>query len=132
MVSGFASPKLLITGNEAIGFGAIASGLKFYSAYPMTPSTGIFNFVSENAKDFGIVVEQADLLFSLYAGHGEFPKVIFAPGSPEQAIYLTNKAFDLAEKYQITAIILTDQYLADSQCCFRNWSGWKVSPLYKM
>ncbi len=30
-------------------------------------------------------------------------------------MYLTNKAFDLAEKYQITSIILTDQYLADSQ-----------------
>ena len=39
---------------------------------------------------------------------------VFAPGSPEQALYLTNKAFDLAEKYQIPAFVLTDQYLADS------------------
>jgi 2-oxoglutarate ferredoxin oxidoreductase subunit alpha len=59
--------------------------------------------------------EQADLLFVVHAGHGEFPRVVFAPGSPEQALYLTNKAFDLAEKYQIPAIVLTDQYLADSQ-----------------
>ncbi|MCS7214977.1 MAG: 2-oxoacid:acceptor oxidoreductase subunit alpha [Thermodesulfovibrio sp.] len=188
MVSGFESPKLLITGNEAIGAGAIASGVKFYSAYPMTPSTGIFNFVAENAREFGIVVEQAedeiaainmalgasfagvramtgssgggfalmvegvslaamtetpivialaqrpgpatglptrteqaDLLFALYAGHGEFPKVILAPGNPEQAFYLTNKAFDLAEKYQITVIILTDQYLADSQWSYERF-----------
>jgi 2-oxoglutarate ferredoxin oxidoreductase subunit alpha len=193
MVSGFESPKMLIAGNEAIGAGAIASGLKFYSAYPMTPSTGIFNFVAENAQDFGIVVEQAedeisavnmaigasfagvramtgtsgggfalmvegvslaaitetplvialaqrpgpatglptkteqaDLLFALYAGHGEFPKVIFAPGSPAQAFYLTNKAFDLAEKYQITAIILTDQYLADSQWSFESFDLGKI------
>jgi 2-oxoglutarate ferredoxin oxidoreductase subunit alpha len=41
--------------------------------------------------------------------------VIFAPGSPEQAFYLTNKAFDLAEKYQIPVFVLTDQYLADSE-----------------
>jgi len=61
--------------------------------------------------------EQADLLFALYAGHGEFPRLIFAPGNAEQAIYLTNKAFDLVEKYQISAIILSDEYLADS-----NWT----------
>ncbi|MCX7974000.1 MAG: 2-oxoacid:acceptor oxidoreductase family protein, partial [Candidatus Aminicenantes bacterium] len=53
-------PKLLISGNEAIGLSALASGLKFFSAYPMTPSTGIFNFVAEQALDFGIVVEQAE------------------------------------------------------------------------
>jgi 2-oxoglutarate ferredoxin oxidoreductase subunit alpha len=58
--------------------------------------------------------EQGDLLFALHAAHGEFPRVIFAPGSPEQAFYLTNKAFDLAEKYQIPAFIIFDQYLADS------------------
>jgi 2-oxoglutarate ferredoxin oxidoreductase subunit alpha len=58
--------------------------------------------------------EQGELLFALHAGHGEFPRVIFAPGTPEQAIHLTNKAFDLAEKYQIPAFVLTDQYLADS------------------
>jgi len=57
--------------------------------------------------------EQGELLFALHAGHGEFPRVIFAPGTAEQAVYLTNKAFDLAEKYQIPAFVLTDQYLAD-------------------
>jgi len=192
-LSQFDRPKMLISGNEAIGAGAIASGLKFYSAYPMTPSTGIFNFVAEHAKDYGIVVEQAedeisainmvigasfagvramtgtsgggfalmvegislagmtetpivitlaqrpgpatglptrteqaDLLFALYAGHGEFPRIIFAPGSPEQAFYLTNKAFDLAEKYQIVAIILTDQYLADSQWSYEGFDLKKI------
>ncbi len=173
---------MLISGSEAIGFGSVASGLKFYSAYPMTPSTGIMNYVSSKAAEYGIIVEQAedeiaainmamgasfagvramtgtsgggfalmteglslagitetplvialaqrpgpatglptrteqgDLNFALYTAHGEFSRVIFAPGSPEQAFYLTNKAFDLAEKFQIPVIILTDQYLADSQ-----------------
>jgi len=177
--------KMLIAGNDAIGLGAIASGCKFYAAYPMTPSTGIMLYVASKAREYGIVVEQAEdeiaainmalgasfagvramtgssgggfalmveglslaamtetpvvialaqrpgpatgfptrteqaeLQFALYTAHGEFPRVIFAPGTPEQAFYLTNKAFDIAEKYQIPVFILTDQYLADSQWTF--------------
>ena len=59
--------------------------------------------------------EQGDLQFALYSGHGEFPRAIFAPGTPEQAFYLTNKAFEIAEQFQIPVIIMTDQYLADSE-----------------
>lgn len=62
--------------------------------------------------------EQGELLFSLSAGHGEFPRVLLAPGTPRQAVYLTNKAFDLAEKYQIPVILLFDTYLADSMWTF--------------
>jgi 2-oxoglutarate/2-oxoacid ferredoxin oxidoreductase subunit alpha len=185
--------KMLIAGNDAIGMGAVTSGCKFYSAYPMTPSTGIFNYVAGKANEYGIVVEQAedeiaainmavgasfagvrsmvgtsgggfalmveglslagmtetplvialaqrpgpatglptrteqsDLLFALYAGHGEFPRVIFAPGSPEQALYLTNKAFHLAEKYQIPAFVITDQYLADSEWTYKSLDLTKI------
>ncbi|MBN1796233.1 MAG: 2-oxoacid:acceptor oxidoreductase subunit alpha [Sedimentisphaerales bacterium] len=58
--------------------------------------------------------EQADLELALYAGHGEFPRIIFAPGTLRQAFELTAAAFNLADKYQIPVIILTDQYLIDS------------------
>ena len=58
--------------------------------------------------------EQGDLLFALYAGHGEFPRAIFAPGTIEDAFYLTQNAFNLADKYQIPVFILTDQYLLES------------------
>ncbi|MFV1950508.1 MAG: 2-oxoacid:acceptor oxidoreductase subunit alpha [Nitrospinota bacterium] len=186
-------PKMLITGNDAIGLGAVASGCKFYSAYPMTPSTGIMLYAAARAKEYGIIVEQAedeiaainmaigasfagvrsmtgssgggfalmveglslaamtetpivialaqrpgpatglptrteqgDLLFALYTAHGEFPRVIFAPGTPEKAFYLTNKAFDIAEKYQIPVLILTDQYLADSQWTFDEFDLTKI------
>lgn len=186
-VTGMERPKLLINGVEAIGLGAISSGLKFYAAYPMTPSTGIMNFLAEKSREYGILVEQAedeiaainmalgasfagvrsmtgtsgggfalmveglslagmtetpvvialgqrpgpatgfptrteqaDLNFALYTAHGEFPRIIFAPGSPEQALYLTNKAFDLAEKYQVPAIILFDQHLADSEWTYES------------
>ncbi len=70
--------------------------------------------------------EQGDLLFVLHAGHGEFPRVVLAPGSPEQALRLTAKAFDLAEKYQVTVFILTDQHLADSQWTY---GGFDLSGL---
>jgi 2-oxoglutarate ferredoxin oxidoreductase subunit alpha len=58
--------------------------------------------------------EQADLELALHAGHGEFPRILLAPGNLEDAFYLTQKAFNLADKYQIPVIILTDQHLMDS------------------
>ena len=57
---------------------------------------------------------QEDLEYVIYAGHGEFPRAVVAPLSIEDAFYLTVKAFNLADKYQIPVIILSDQLLADS------------------
>ena len=176
-----ASKRYLMNGNEAIAFGAVRAGCRFYTAYPMSPSTGIMNTVAQYASAAGIVVEQAedeiaavnmaigasamgaramtstsgggfmlmmegislagmletplvvadvqrpapatgfptrteqaDLEFLLSAGHGEFARLIYAPGMPREAFDLTLKAFDLAEKYQIPAIVMSDQHLADS------------------
>jgi 2-oxoglutarate ferredoxin oxidoreductase subunit alpha len=58
--------------------------------------------------------EQGELLFALCAGHGEFPRVILAPGTIEDCFYLAQKAFNLADKYQVPVFILTDQYLLES------------------
>ncbi|MGC9489607.1 MAG: 2-oxoacid:acceptor oxidoreductase subunit alpha [Thermovirgaceae bacterium] len=58
--------------------------------------------------------EQGDLTFALHAGHGEFPKAVFAPGTLEEAFYLTQHAFNIAAKYQIPVFILTDQYFLNS------------------
>lgn len=184
--AGTAGQRMLIAGADAIGLGAVASGMKFYAAYPMTPATGVMNYVADKAQEYGIVVEQAedeiaainmalgasfagaramtgtsgggfalmveglslagatetplvialgmrpgpatglptrteqgDLQFALSAGHGEFPRFLFAPGTPRQAMLLTNRAFDLAEKYQVPAFVLFDQYLGDSQWTYR-------------
>lgn len=57
--------------------------------------------------------EQGDLEMVLHAGHGEFPRAIFAPGTTEECFHLTRKAFQLAEGYQSPVFVLTDQYLAD-------------------
>ena len=58
--------------------------------------------------------EQGDLDLALYAGHGEFGRIIFAPGTLQQAFELSQKAFDLADRYQVPVFILTDQYLMDT------------------
>jgi 2-oxoglutarate ferredoxin oxidoreductase subunit alpha len=58
--------------------------------------------------------EQGDLEFVLSAGHGEFPRLVLTPGSPEEAFDLAQHAMDLAEEFQVPAILLTDQYLADT------------------
>ncbi|MCE7746726.1 MAG: 2-oxoacid:acceptor oxidoreductase subunit alpha, partial [Candidatus Heimdallarchaeota archaeon] len=55
--------------------------------------------------------EQGDLNLALFSGHGEFPRIILTPGNIEQAFSLTQKAFNLADKYQIPVFVLTDQYL---------------------
>jgi len=58
--------------------------------------------------------EQGDLNFAIFGGHGEFPRAVLAATSLEDAFYRLNKAFDLADKYQMPVIFLTDQYFADS------------------
>ncbi len=57
---GSLSDHLLVDGNQAIALGAIAAGVTFYSAYPMTPSTSIMNTLASYQTEAGIVVEQAE------------------------------------------------------------------------
>ena len=58
--------------------------------------------------------EQGDLQHVLYAGHGDFPRIILAPGTIEEGIELTQRAFNIADKYQVPVFILTDQYYVDT------------------
>ena len=173
--------KIFLTGNEAIGLGALNAGCKFYAAYPMTPATSILHFLAPLDREFKIVViqteseiaainmvagasyagvrsmtatsgggfclmteglgmigmtetspvivlvqrpgpstglptytGQGDLRFAIHASQGEFPRVVIAPGDVEECFYSTLEAFNLAEKFQIPAIIISDKYLAES------------------
>lgn len=58
-------------------------------------------------------MEQGDLNLALYSGHGEFPRIILAPGNLEDAFSLAQKAFNMADKFQVPVFILSDQYFAD-------------------
>jgi 2-oxoglutarate ferredoxin oxidoreductase subunit alpha len=175
-------PRMMLNGNHAIALGAIAGGVKFISAYPMTPGTSIIEYLTAKANRFGILTkqvedetaailmaigaatagvramtstsgggfslmvealgmagitetplvivlaqrtgpstgmptrtEQADLQFALHASQGEFPRIVLAPGSIEQCFEAGWRAFNLAEKYQLPVLILTDLYQAFTQ-----------------
>ena len=63
---------------------------------------------------------QGDLRFVIHASQGEFPRVVIAPGDVEECFYKTMEAFNLAEKFQIPVIIITDKYLVESH--------WETEP----
>ena len=174
------SGRMLISGSHAVALGALAAGLRFYSAYPMSPSTTIMETLASLADEAGVVVEQAedeiaainmaigasyagaramtgtsgggfslmvealglsgmaeiplvvidvqrpgpvtglptrteqsDLKFVISASQGEFPRMVIALRNQEDAFYQTMRAFDLAERYQIPVILLSDQYIGD-------------------
>ncbi len=77
--------------------------LVIYEAQRAGPSTGVPTYTS-----------QSDLLFSLFAGHGEFPRVVIAPGYPQEAYYLARLAMNIAWKYQIPVILIGDKHLGES------------------
>lgn len=52
--------NIVLTGNEAVGLGALASGLQFYSAYPMTPASGLLHYLAVQQSDYPLVVKHAE------------------------------------------------------------------------
>lgn len=106
--------KRTMTGTAGGGFDLMTEGLSFQgmSEIPLTvylasrpgPGTGVPTYSS-----------QADLDIALRAGHGEFPRIVIAPGTPIEAIEKTNEAIYLAEKFNTLSIVLSDKNLAESQ-----------------
>ena len=176
-----ASARMLLTGSEAMGLGAIAGGLQMYVAYPMTPSSPLLHFFAAKQHDFDLLVrqpedeisvintalgasfagaraaigtsgggfalmqesfalagitetpivvfliqrpgpatglptwtEQGDLLFLLHAGHGEFPRVIVAPGDLEECFTESARALNLADQLQTPVVVVGDKFLNES------------------
>ena len=55
-----AKPLGVITGNQATAMGGAAAGVKFYAAYPMSPSTGVLMWMAAHARQLGIMVRQVE------------------------------------------------------------------------
>jgi len=55
-----ASARLLVDGNEAIGLGALAAGVGFYAAYPMTPASSLLHFMAAHDREHGVVVKHTE------------------------------------------------------------------------
>jgi 2-oxoglutarate ferredoxin oxidoreductase subunit alpha len=168
--------RLLISGNETIGLGALSAGCRFFAAYPICPATEIWQWLLRYFPDNkGLVVqtedelaainmaigasyagaramtstsgpgaslmmegfslagiaeiplvivhvqrvgpstglptksEQAEILQWIHGSHGDFPRIVISPGTIQECLELTIKAFNLAEKYQCPVILLTEQ-----------------------
>jgi 2-oxoglutarate ferredoxin oxidoreductase subunit alpha len=108
----YAGAKAMVTTSGG-GFALMVEGV---SLAGMTETPVVIALVQRPGPATGLPTrtEQGDLNLALYAGHGEFPRALLAPGTPEQCLQLAHKAFDLAERYQSPVFLLSDQYLADS------------------
>jgi len=101
---------------EALGLvGMTETPLVIVEAQRSGPSTGLPTRTA-----------QADLEFVLHASQGEFPRAIFAPATAEDAFWSVVKAFNVAEKYQVPVIIMSDQHLADSYLTCKKFDLSKV------
>ncbi|MBI4998122.1 MAG: 2-oxoacid:acceptor oxidoreductase subunit alpha [Rhodocyclales bacterium] len=172
---------VVMSGNHAIGLGALIAGLDFYSAYPITPATEIAQYVAKHLPKRGgtliqaedeiasisqvvgasyagkkamtatsgpglslmtemlgmafmsetpcVVVdvqrggpstglptkhEQSDLFLAIHGAHGDSGRIVLAVESVQDCIGLTVQAFNLAEKYQLPVLLLSDGSLAFS------------------
>jgi 2-oxoglutarate ferredoxin oxidoreductase subunit alpha len=166
----------LVSGNEAVGLGALAAGAGFFAGYPITPSTeiaelmaerlpalggkfiqmedeiaslgavigasltGLKAFTATSGPGFSLMQEhigfaamaevpcvivnvmrggpstglptqtsQGDVMQSKYGSHGDYPSFVLCPNSVRECFTLTVKAFNLAEKYRVPVVVLSDE-----------------------
>jgi len=109
----FAGTKTM-TGTSGGGFDLMSETLSMQgiSEIPLTvylcsrpgPGTGVPTYTS-----------QSDLDIALRAGHGEFPRIVAAPGNPTETIEKTSELLYLAEKFRTLSVILSDKHLAESE-----------------
>ena len=70
---------------------------------------------------------QDDLLFAVNAGHGDFPKIVYASGDIEESFYDTGRCFNYADVYQIPVIHMMDKFLSSSVVTCKRFDPKKIS-----
>jgi 2-oxoglutarate ferredoxin oxidoreductase subunit alpha len=178
--------QVVMTGNEALGYGLIAAGVRFGAGYPITPWSDIMELLRRELPKYGGIfvqcedeiasismalgasyggrvavtgssgpgvslktealgwavmaevplvivdvqrggpstgmptnVEQSDLNIACFGGHGDSPRVVIAPADVEDCFYTAIEAVNIARKYSVPVIILTDQAIATRIEAFR-------------
>jgi 2-oxoglutarate/2-oxoacid ferredoxin oxidoreductase subunit alpha len=110
--AGFTGVRAM-TATSGSGFALMVEGVGL-AGITETPAVIVLGERPGPAVGLPTRTEQGELLFAIRTGTGEFPRAVLAPATVDDAFYLTIKAFNLAEKYQIPVIILTDTHLANS------------------
>jgi 2-oxoglutarate ferredoxin oxidoreductase subunit alpha len=102
---------------EAFSFAGIAElPLAVAVSQRQGPATGLPTYSS-----------QTDLRFAIHAGHGEFPRIVIAPGDSEEAFYLGADALNLAWQYQLPVIVLMDKIVSEhASTCLLDSTGIKI------
>ncbi len=120
------APSLVPTSGG--GFALMAEGL---SLSGMTETPVVLVLAQRPGPSTGLPTrtEQGDLEFALHAGHGEFPRAVYAPGSVTECFWMTRKAFQTADDFRIPVIIMTDQFLADCYCAVEPFPVEELSPV---
>lgn len=108
-----------ITATSGGGFSLMVEGVGL-AAETETPLVIVEGMRPGPATGMPTWTEQGDLRFVMHCHQGDFPRIVMAPGDPQDNFTLIAKAFNLAEKYQLVVIFLTDKYLAEAH--------WSVSP----
>ncbi len=178
--------QVVMNGNEALGYGLIAAGVRFGAGYPITPWSDIMELLRRELPKYGgtfvqtedeiaavsmaigasyggrvavtgssgpgislktealgwavmaemplvIVdvqrggpstgmptnIEQSDLNIAVNGGHGDSPRVVIAPANVEDCFYMAIEAVNLARKYSVPVVMLTDQGIATRIEAFR-------------
>ena len=102
---------------EAISLSGISElPLVVYLSQRTGPATGVPTYTA-----------QGDLKFAVNAGHGEFPKIVVAPGDSQESILRTEEAFYLSGKYRTPVILVGDKHLGESDYSFKELKNSSVS-----
>lgn len=113
MAQGFAYAGLrTAVGTSGGGFCLMTEGLSM-AGMTETPVTVFVSQRGGPSTGTPTYTAQGDLHFILHAGHGEFPRFIFAPGDAEQAFEWSVRAINLSWKYQVPSFILADKSLSE-------------------
>jgi len=70
---------------------------------------------------------QDDLLFTVFAGHGDFPKIVYASGEIEESFYDTGNCFNYADVFQVPVIHMMDKFHASSVITCKRFDTEKIS-----
>jgi len=102
-----------MTGTSGGGFALMTEAL---GCAAMTETPIVAAIVQRNGPSTGLPTwtEQADLRFALHASQGDFLRVVLAPGDVDECFHLAAKALNLADKYQIPVLILSDKHLGET------------------
>jgi len=70
--------------------------------------------------------QQGDILQWIFGSHGEFPRIVLAPGTIEECFEFTIEAFNLAEKFQCPAVLLTEEDIAQNLRTSKDFNLQKI------